>query len=507
MNEPIFNARLSPKKDTVAEAVSELAKALTKTGLQIKGDKGEKGDKGDKGDKGERGEKGAQGLKGERGEKGAQGDKGPEGKPGLNGLDGLRGPIGAQGFKGDKGDKGDKGEKGDRGDKGDKGDKGDRGLGGLRGLPGAGLPRGGTTGQVPVKASNNDFDVTWQNQSGGGGGSADWGDIGGTLSDQTDLQTALNAKYDASNPSGYITAAGAPVQSVAGQTGTVTLAKGDVGLGNVDNTSDANKPVSTATQTALDGKQDTLVSATNIKTINTVSLLGSGDITIGGGGAAWGDITGTLSSQTDLQGELDAKVTDADVRGGAANLNARLGTISNFASPNAGGIVSGNFYDNAFQGTNAATLIGAANRIVLAPFYTSIPLAIDQLGLRVTSAGGTCKIVVYSTDSNGWPDELLLETGDIDTSSTGAAYVSASYTFLSGVQYWLGVRYSASVTIGAINVSSSVNLGLSSNNATAYYKSLLRNSVTYANGAPDPWAFVSSDLSTGTAPSIRFRAA
>lgn len=34
----------------------------------------------------------------------------------------------------------------------------------------------------------------------------------------------------------------------------LTLVKGDVGLGNVDNTSDANKPVSTATQTALDLK-------------------------------------------------------------------------------------------------------------------------------------------------------------------------------------------------------------------------------------------------------------
>lgn len=36
----------------------------------------------------------------------------------------------------------------------------------------------------------------------------------------------------------------------------LTLAKGDVGLGNVDNTSDANKPVSTAQQTALDGKMN-----------------------------------------------------------------------------------------------------------------------------------------------------------------------------------------------------------------------------------------------------------
>lgn len=34
------------------------------------------------------------------------------------------------------------------------------------------------------------------------------------------------------------------------------LVKGDVGLGNVDNTSDANKPISTATQTALDLKED-----------------------------------------------------------------------------------------------------------------------------------------------------------------------------------------------------------------------------------------------------------
>lgn len=38
----------------------------------------------------------------------------------------------------------------------------------------------------------------------------------------------------------------------------VELTKADVGLGNVDNTSDANKPISTATQTALNGKQSTI---------------------------------------------------------------------------------------------------------------------------------------------------------------------------------------------------------------------------------------------------------
>ncbi len=45
-----------------------------------------------------------------------------------------------------------------------------------------------------------------------------------------------------------------PVQSVNSKTGDVMLVKGDVGLSDVDNTSDAAKPVSTATQTALNLK-------------------------------------------------------------------------------------------------------------------------------------------------------------------------------------------------------------------------------------------------------------
>ena len=46
------------------------------------------------------------------------------------------------------------------------------------------------------------------------------------------------------------------VNSVNGMTGEVVLDKGDLGLENVDNTSDVNKPISTATQTALNGKAD-----------------------------------------------------------------------------------------------------------------------------------------------------------------------------------------------------------------------------------------------------------
>ena len=76
------------------------------------------------------------------------------------------------------------------------------------------------------------------------------------------------------------------VDTSAVETKKITPAalKTALALNNVDNTSDADKPISSATQTALNAKQATLVSGTNIKTINGTSVLGSGDITISGSG-------------------------------------------------------------------------------------------------------------------------------------------------------------------------------------------------------------------------------
>ena len=49
------------------------------------------------------------------------------------------------------------------------------------------------------------------------------------------------------------------MQSVNGKTGSVVIEKLDLGLENVDNTSDLSKPISTATQSALDSKVDIIV--------------------------------------------------------------------------------------------------------------------------------------------------------------------------------------------------------------------------------------------------------
>ena len=73
------------------------------------------------------------------------------------------------------------------------------------------------------------------------------------------------------------------VVSVNNMTGEVVLTKSNIGLGNVDNTSDVNKPVSTAQQAALDKKVnkagDTMTGALNFAN-NTWNKFGD-DVSIG----------------------------------------------------------------------------------------------------------------------------------------------------------------------------------------------------------------------------------
>lgn len=71
---------------------------------------------------------------------------------------------------------------------------------------------------------------------------ASFGSITGQPSDNANLVTALNTRL-----------------AIAGNGSQLTgLTKGQVGLGNVDNTADIDKPISAATQTALNAKQNTI---------------------------------------------------------------------------------------------------------------------------------------------------------------------------------------------------------------------------------------------------------
>ncbi len=72
------------------------------------------------------------------------------------------------------------------------------------------------------------------------------------------------------------------VATVQGRTGNVVITAADLGLENVDNTADADKPISTATQAALDLKADITYVDAQIAALNTgvSSVTGTGAILV-----------------------------------------------------------------------------------------------------------------------------------------------------------------------------------------------------------------------------------
>lgn len=67
------------------------------------------------------------------------------------------------------------------------------------------------------------------------------------------------------------------VKSVSGKIGDVVLTSSDVGLGNVNNTSDVNKPIPASVQAALNAKQDILTAGSGISIVgNTITSTSSG---------------------------------------------------------------------------------------------------------------------------------------------------------------------------------------------------------------------------------------
>lgn len=99
--------------------------------------------------------------------------------------------------------------------------------------------------------------VAWQTVS--SVSTPSWGSILGTLSNQVDLQNALDAKANNSALTNHVNNKQNPHQ----------VTKAQIGLGNVDNTSDLNKPISKAQQKALD---DLSLLITGLKTSKVTNI-------------------------------------------------------------------------------------------------------------------------------------------------------------------------------------------------------------------------------------------
>ena len=252
------------------------------------GPQGMQGPKGDTGATGPAGPVGPTGPKGDTGDIGPQGIQGPKGETGDIGPVGPAGATGPQGPKGDTGDVGPQGPKGDIGPIGPQGPKGETGPAGPQG------PKGDTGPAGPAGPQGPKGDP-------GASVGATWGTITGDITAQTDLQTALDSKQDKGN---YALKSEIPTNN-----NQLINGAGYITDGYHDST-----------------KQDVLVSGTNIKTINSQSILGSGDLvfdglppqegqsgkflTTNGTDASWADISAELNNPFSL---FDSKYSDHEL--------------------------------------------------------------------------------------------------------------------------------------------------------------------------------------------------
>ena len=110
---------------------------------------------------------------------------------------------------------------------------------------------------------------------------------------------------------------GGAVDSIAGQTGVVTLA--DINLDNVDNTSDADKPVSTAQQAALNGKATTTALTNGLASKADAAAISNIDNT------SDADKPVSTAQQTALDGKADILEWTLTANGSSAYIFAGAG--------------------------------------------------------------------------------------------------------------------------------------------------------------------------------------
>lgn len=211
------------------------------------------------------------------------------------------------------------------------------------------------------------------------------------------------------------------------------------------------------TDFASAGKQDTLVSGTNIKSVNGNSLLGSGNLVISGGSG---------------------------------------GGVHCLTPP-----YSGRVYIPMINWGVLANTATTANVIRLILFIPAQDITVSSLSINVGTGGAaTSRILVYS-DVNGLPGDKLIESTDLSVATTGLKTFTTTYTFTAGTTYWVGTYHSGGFSTFNIPASNLLLVNLPTFPSNPYTG--LTYSYTYGL-APASLSMFSPTTTNGTFPAIYF---
>jgi len=217
----------------------------------------------------------------------------------------------------------------------------------------------------------------------------------------------------------------------------------------------------------------------------------------GGSGATWGGITGTLSTQTDLQSELDNKqdtlVSATNIKTingssvlGSGDLAVGGGSGIHTQLLPGGSFMGGIYTSNRLYGGSNYNLSTYANNVIYVPFIPNKTFTTTNLNFfcLTGSAGDENKICIYSHDGVNMPQTLLYESADIDMSTSGIKTVNVTRTWTKGEIYWFAICQKtggAKIMGMGGGKGDSLIIGLIGAN---YFNAYRQTNVTYTNGAP-----------------------
>lgn len=149
--------------------------------------------------------------------------------------------------------------------------------------------------------------------------------------------------------------------------------------------------------------------------------------------------------------------------------------------------------------TGSQVLAMTANRFEIWPWVCPSDMTITSLSVNCTTAvaSALAKAVIYDAIATGsanagMPNSKLVETGDMDCSTTGVKSQTVSVALKRGRVYWVGYRSSSTATVSAVAPAAMVNLPHNVAGVTSA-RAVLRRILAYATAAPSSWSYVQGE--------------